>query len=148
MPSVNKVILIGHCGGDPEMRYAPSGDAIANVSIATTEKRKGGNGETLENTEWHRIVFFGRLAEVVRQYVKKGDAIYIEGKIRTRKWTDQKGIERYTTEILANQLQMLGNKNDGQPQSSPQDYAAASGRGRRNTENFSGQYRQDRDRTQ
>ena len=113
MPSVNKVILIGHCGKDPEVRHLQSGDAIANVSIATSERYKNKTtGVTEEQTEWHRIVFFGKVAGVVEQYVRKGDAIYIEGKLRTRKWADKNGIERYTTEILADTLKMLGSKQD------------------------------------
>jgi len=111
MASVNKVILIGNCGRDPEMRYAPSGDAIANVSIATSERYKDRtSGETREQTEWHRVVFFGKLAEIVGEYVRKGMPLYVEGKIRTRKWTDQSGQERYTTEIVADAMKMLGTR--------------------------------------
>ena len=126
MSSVNKVILVGHCGQDPEIRYTPSGNAVANVSLATSEKYKDrSTGENREQTEWHRLVFFGKLAEIVGQYVTKGSQLYVEGKIRTRKWTDQNtGQDRYTTEIVCDQMRMLGGKSDGQGQ---QQNAAASG---------------------
>lgn len=109
--SVNKVILVGNLGRDPEVRYSPDGRAMANVSIATTSVWNDRNtGERREDTEWHRIAFFGRQAEVVAQYLKKGSSIYVEGKLKTRKWTDKDGIERYTTEIIADQMQMLGGR--------------------------------------
>lgn len=125
MASVNKVILIGNCGRDPEIRTTTSGDSVANVSIATTEKFKDRNsGELRENTEWHRLVFYGRLAEIVGQYVKKGSPIYVEGKIRTRKWQDQNtGQERYMTEIYCDQLTMLGSRRDMQTEPFPQGEA-------------------------
>ena len=110
MASVNKVILVGNLGKDPEVRYAPSGDAIANVTLATTENGKDKNGEKQEKTEWHRVSFFGKTAEVVGQYLKKGSQVYVEGRIQTRKWTDKEGQERYTTEIVADKMQMLGGR--------------------------------------
>lgn len=109
MASVNKAIIVGHLGRDPEMRAFPSGDQVANVTIATTDKWKDKQtGEAKEATEWHRVVFNGRLAEIAGQYLRKGSQVYVEGSIRTRKWTDQSGQERYSTEIRADQLQMLG----------------------------------------
>ncbi|WP_277189468.1 single-stranded DNA-binding protein [Caballeronia sp. BR00000012568055] len=111
MASVNKVILVGNLGADPETRYLPSGDAVANIRLATTDRYKEkGSGEMKELTEWHRVAFFGRLAEIVNEYLKKGSSVYIEGRIRTRKWTDQQGQERYSTEIVADQMQMLGGR--------------------------------------
>lgn len=111
MASVNKVILIGNLGRDPEMRTFPSGDQVANVTIATTDKWRDKNtGENRESTEWHRVVFNGRLAEIVGQYLRKGSQVYVEGSIRTRKWTDQSGQERYSTEIRADNMQMLGSR--------------------------------------
>ncbi|MBI4743184.1 MAG: single-stranded DNA-binding protein [Betaproteobacteria bacterium] len=111
MASVNKVILVGNLGADPETRYLPNGDAVANIRLATTESWKDkASGEKKEITEWHRVVFFRKLAEIVGQYLKKGSAVYIEGRIRTRKWQDKEGQERYTTEIEANEMQMLGGR--------------------------------------
>jgi len=111
MASVNKVIIVGNLGKDPEMRSFPSGDQVANVTIATTDKWKDKqSGEMKEATEWHRVVFNGRLAEIVGQYLRKGSQVYIEGSLRTRKWTDQSGVEKYTTEIRADQMQMLGSR--------------------------------------
>ena len=110
---VNKVTLIGNLGNDPEVRYSGNGSAMANVSLATTMSwRDKDTGEQQERTEWHRIVFFGRLAEVVGEYLTKGRQIYIEGRLQTRKWEDKEGNDRYTTEIVANEMQMLGNRND------------------------------------
>lgn len=106
--SVNKVILLGNIGKDPEVRYMTSGDPVATVSIATTEVWKDKDGSKQERTEWHRVVFFGRLAQIVSDYVKKGMSIYVEGALRTRKWQDQSGQDRYTTEIVAGTMQMLG----------------------------------------
>ena len=124
MASVNKVILVGNVGRDPEVKYMPSGDAIANIAVATSYKKKDKNtGEQTEITEWHRVSFFGRIAEVVVQYVKKGSSIYVEGRLQTRKYTDKDGIERYATEIVAEQMQMLGGRQDGgggQQQAAPQ----------------------------
>src|ERR1700754_376792 len=109
MASVNKVILVGNLGADPEVRYLPSGDAVANIRLATTDRYKDkASGEMKEMTEWHRVSFFGRLAEIVSEYLKKGSSVYIEGRIRTRKWQAQDGTDRYSTEIVAEQMQMLG----------------------------------------
>jgi single-strand DNA-binding protein len=113
MASVNKVILVGNLGRDPEMRYLPSGDAVANLAIATTEKYKDKSGEMQEATEWHRVAFFGKIAEVCGQYLKKGSQIYVEGSLRTRKWQDKDGNDRYTTEIRGDRMQMLGGKSSG-----------------------------------
>jgi single-strand DNA-binding protein len=111
MASVNKVIIVGNLGRDPEMRTFPSGDQVANVTIATTDKWKDKqSGEMREATEWHRVVFNGRLAEIVGQYLRKGSQVYVEGSLRTRKWTDQAGVEKYSTEIRADQMQMLGSR--------------------------------------
>ncbi|WJF89934.1 single-stranded DNA-binding protein [Paraburkholderia bonniea] len=111
MASVNKVILVGNLGADPEVRYLPSGDAVANIRLATTDRYKDkASGEMKEVTEWHRVSFFGRLAEVVSEYLKKGSAVYIEGRLRTRKWQAQDGTDRYSTEIVADQMQMLGGR--------------------------------------
>lgn len=114
MASVNKVILVGNLGADPETRYLPSGDAVANIRLATTDRFKDKtSGEMKELTEWHRVSFFGRLAEIVNEYLKKGSSVYIEGRIRTRKYTDQAGVEKYATEIVADQMQMLGGRSGG-----------------------------------
>ena len=111
MASVNKVIIVGKLGRDPEMRTFPSGDQVANVTIATTDKWKDKqSGEMKEATEWHRVVFNGRLAEIAGQYLRKGSQVYVEGSLRTRKWTDQSGVEKYSTEIRADQMQMLGSR--------------------------------------
>jgi single-strand DNA-binding protein len=108
--SVNKVILVGNLGRDPEVRYMPSGDAMVNLSIATAENWKDKNGDRQEKTEWHRVVMFGRLAEIAGEYLKKGSQAYIEGRLQTRKWTDKEGQEKYTTEIVADRMQMLGGR--------------------------------------
>lgn len=114
MASVNKVILIGNLGKDPEIRYLPSGDAVANLSLATTDVSKDkATGERKEYTEWHRVAMFGKLAEIAGQYLRKGSQCYIEGRIRTRKWTDPQGQERYSTEIVADEMRMLGGRNGG-----------------------------------
>ena len=111
MASVNKVIIVGNLGKDPEMRSFPSGDQVANVTIATTDKWKDKqSGEMKEATEWHRVVFNGRLAEIAAQYLRKGSQVYVEGSLRTRKWTDQSGVEKYSTEIRADSMQMLGSR--------------------------------------
>ncbi len=111
MASVNKVIIVGNLGKDPEMRSFPNGDQIANVTIATTDRWKDKtSGEMKEATEWHRVAFNGRLAEIVGQYLRKGSQVYVEGSLRTRKWTDKEGQEKYTTEIRADQMQMLGSR--------------------------------------
>lgn len=122
MASVNKVILIGNLGVDPEIRYMPSGEAVANLRVATTDKYKDKNGEMQETTEWHRVSFFGRTAEVCGQYLKKGSAVYIEGSIRTRKWQDKEsGQDRYTTEIRGDRMQMLGGRSGGDASYAPSD---------------------------
>ena len=111
---VNKVILIGHLGADPETRAMPSGSSVANLRIATTESwRDKQSGEQQERTEWHRVALFGRLAEIASEYLKKGSQVYIEGSLRTRKWQDKQGNERYSTEIIGNELQMLGGRGGG-----------------------------------
>ena len=108
--SVNKAILVGHLGKDPEVRYMPSGEAVANVTLATSETWKDKNGEKQEKTEWHNIVFFKRLAEIAGEYLKKGSQIYVEGRITTEKWQDKEGKDRYTTKIVANEMKMLDRK--------------------------------------
>ncbi len=111
MASVNKVILVGNLGRDPETRYNPEGGAICNISVATTDTWKDkASGEKQERTEWHRVVFFNRLAEIAGEYLKKGSQVYVEGSLRTRKWQDKEGQERYTTEIVADRMQMLGSR--------------------------------------
>ena len=111
MASVNKVILIGNLGRDPEVRYAPSGSAICNATVATSRQWKDKtSGERQEETEWHRVVFYDRLAEIAGEYLKKGRPVYVEGRLKTRKWTDKEGVERYTTEIVADQMQLLGSR--------------------------------------
>lgn len=113
MASVNKVILVGNLGRDPEMRYMPSGDALASFSIATTDSWKDKNGQKQERTEWHRISMFGKQAEVAGEYLKKGSSVYIEGRLQTRKWQDKEGNERQTTEVVADRMQMLGGRSGG-----------------------------------
>lgn len=111
MASINKVILIGNLGRDPEVRYTPSGAAVCNVTIATSRKWKGKDGgEGGEETEWHRVVFYDRLAEIAGEYLKKGRSVYVEGRLKTRKWADKDGVERYTTEVIADNMQMLGSR--------------------------------------
>lgn len=109
MASVNKVIIIGNLGRDPETRYMPDGGAITNISVATTDKWKDKSGEMQEKTEWHRVAFFGKLAEIAGEYLKKGSQVYVEGRLQTREW-EKDGVKRYTTEIVANQMQMLGSR--------------------------------------
>ena len=114
MASVNKVILIGNLGKDPEVRYAPSGSAICNITLATSRNWKDKtSGERQEETEWHRVVFFDRMAEVAGEYLKKGKSVYIEGRLKTRKWTDKEGVDKYTTEIMADRMEMLGSREAG-----------------------------------
>ena len=114
MASINKVILVGNLGRDPEVRYTPDNNAITNISVATTDRYKDKHtGEQKEITEWHRVVFFNRLAEIAGEYLKKGSQVYIEGRLRPRKWTDQSGVDKYTTEIIADQMQMLGSRSGG-----------------------------------
>jgi single-strand DNA-binding protein len=121
MASVNKVILVGNLGRDPETRYLPSGEAVTNISVATTDTWKDKtSGEKKEQTEWHRVAFFGRLAEIAGEYLKKGSQVYIEGQLRTRKWQDKEGKDRYTTEIRADSMQMLGSRaGSGEPRGEP-----------------------------
>ena len=123
---VNKVILIGHLGADPETRAMPSGSSVANLRIATTESwRDKQSGEQQERTEWHRVALFGRLAEIASEYLRKGSQVYIEGSLRTRKWQDKQGNERYSTEIVGNEMQMLGGRGGGA--GAPASGGAASG---------------------
>ncbi len=111
---INKVILIGNLGADPETRYMPSGGAVTNIRLATSESWKDKNtGEQQERTEWHNVAFFGRLAEIAAEYLRKGSQVYIEGRLRTRKWQDKEGNDRWTTEIIANEMQMLGGRGGG-----------------------------------
>ncbi len=114
MASVNKVILIGNLGKDPETRYMPNGEAVTNITLATTDTWKDKNsGEKREATEWHRVVFFRKLAEIANQYLRKGSQVYVEGSLKTRKWQDQSGQDRYTTEIVADEMKMLGSRQGG-----------------------------------
>ncbi len=145
---VNKVILIGNLGNDPDIRYTASGAAVANISLATAESWKDKNtGEQQERTEWHRIVFFGRLAEIVGEYLRKGSQIYVEGRLQTRKWEDKEGKDRYTTEIVANEMQMLGSRSGGSanydsapksatPDNTPEPQAATSAPAPSSTNDF------------
>jgi single-strand DNA-binding protein len=118
---VNKVILVGHLGQNPEVRYMPNGQAVANITVATSESWKDQQGQLQEKTEWHRVVMYRRLAEIVGEYLQKGSKVYLEGRLQTRKWQDQNGQDRYTTEIVANEMQMLDGKGQG-PQGSPSGY--------------------------
>ena len=127
MASVNKVILIGNCGRDPEVRYAPSGAAICNVSIATSSRRKDkSSGETIEDTQWHRVTFYDRLAEIAGEYLKKGRPVYVEGRLKYGKYTDKDGVERNTVDIVATEMQLLGGR---EGMGGPADDAGASSRG-------------------
>jgi single-strand DNA-binding protein len=111
MASVNKVILVGNLGRDPEIRYTPNGSAVCNVTIATSRVRKNkDSGDKTEDTEWHRVVFFDKLAEIAGEYLKKGRSVYVEGRLQTRKWQDKDGVDKYTTEIVASEMQMLGSR--------------------------------------
>jgi len=126
MASVNKVIVVGNLGADPETRFLPSGEAVTNIRVATTDKWKDkASGEMKEATEWHRISFFGRLAEVAGEYLKKGSQVYVEGSLRTRKWQDKDGQDRYSTEIRADVMQMLGRREGGgEPRAEPGERSA------------------------
>lgn len=127
---VNKVILVGNLGADPETRYTASGAAITTIRVATSETwRDKQTGENQERTEWHRVKFFGRLAEIAGEYLRKGRQVYIEGSLRTDKWQDQSGQDRYTTEVIANEMQMLGGRGDDEPARSGQSGGQSSGRG-------------------
>ena len=124
---INKVILIGNLGQDPEVKFMPNGNAVTNVTIATSESWKDKNtGEQVDKTEWHRVVFFRRLAEIVGEYLKKGSKVYIEGKLQTRKWQDQSGADRYTTEIVASEMQMLDSRGGGGGDFKPSSNQASS----------------------
>jgi len=125
---INKVILVGNLGADPETRYSASGSAITNISLATTDSwRDKASGEQQERTEWHRVVFFNRLAEVAGEYLRKGRQVYVEGRLQTRKWQDKDGQDRYTTEIVANEMQMLGGREDGSGAPAPSQSSQSSG---------------------
>ena len=127
MASVNKVIIVGNLGRDPEVRYTPNGESITNVTIATTDTWKDkATGEKKEATEWHRVVFFGKLAEIAGQYLKKGRQVYVEGALRTRKWQDKEGQDRYTTEIVANEMKMLGSR-EGMSDAPPRESGGGGG---------------------
>ena len=122
---INKAIIVGNLGRDPEVRYTANGNAIANITVATTESWKDKqSGERQEKTEWHRVVFFGRLAEIAGEYLKKGAQVYIEGRLQTRKWEDKSGQERYTTEIVASEMQMLGSRGSGAGGAPDDDYSS------------------------
>ena len=153
MASVNKVILIGNLGRDPETRYTTGGDAVTNLNIATSEQWKDKSGEKQERTEWHRVVLFGRQAEIAGEYLKKGRSVYIEGRLQTRKYTDKDGVEKYSTEIVADRMQLLGGRegggagggdvefagatsNAGASRREPAAGAAKSGGAKKNTEDF------------
>lgn len=139
MASVNKVILIGNLGKDPETRYMPNGDAVTTITLATTDTWKDKNGDKQEKTEWHRVQFYRKLAEIVGEYLKKGRSIYVEGRLETKKWTDKQGVERYTTQIVAEDMKMLGNRSTGataEPESDNKSTPAAASAGARNTGGF------------
>ncbi len=122
MASVNKVILMGNLGRDPEVRYLPSGDPVANITIATSSRYKSKTGEMVEETEWHRVTFFGRLAEIASQYLKKGRPVYVEGRIKTNKYTDKNGVERFSTDVIASEMQLLGGREGmGEPSQGEDD---------------------------
>jgi single-strand DNA-binding protein len=131
MASVNKVILVGNLGADPETRYLPSGEAVTNIRVATTDRWKDkASGEMKEATEWHRVAFFGRLAEVAGEYLKKGSQVYVEGSLRTRKWQDKDGNDRYSTEIRGDVMQMLGSRaGAGEPRGEPRGAPSGGGPG-------------------
>jgi single-strand DNA-binding protein len=127
MASVNKVILIGNLGEDPEIRYMQNGDAVTSIALATTDTWKDKNGEKQEKTEWHRVTFYRKLAEIVGEYLKKGRSVYVEGRLENKKWTDKNGVERYTTEIIATDMKMLGGKPGGDAASTPDSAGAGGG---------------------
>lgn len=111
--ALNQAQIIGNLGKDPETRYMPNGDAVTNITVATTEKWKDKNGEKQEHTEWHRVVFFGKVAEIAGEYLKKGSSVFVQGKLKTKKWTDKGGVDHYTTEIIADKLEFSGSKKEG-----------------------------------
>ncbi|MDR4651143.1 MAG: single-stranded DNA-binding protein [Nitrosomonas sp.] len=138
MASVNKVILIGNLGKDPETRYMSNGEAVTNITLATTEVWKDKNGEKQEKTEWHRVTFYRKLAEIAGEYLKKGRPVYVEGRLETRKWTDKNGVDRYTTEIIATDMKMLGSRSGSDSFDTPdreghESAPAQSSSGRSNT---------------
>ena len=140
MASVNKVILIGNLGKDPELKFLPSGQPVANFSVATSEKWKDkSTGETKEQTEWHNIIMFGKLAEIAGQYLKKGSSVFIEGRLQTRKWQDKTGQDRYTTEIIANEMKMLGSRGDQSGSQPAQQPRSQSNQDARNKATFDAQ---------
>jgi single-strand DNA-binding protein len=129
MASVNKVILLGNCGRDPEVRYLPSGQAVANVSIATSTRRKDKNtGEMVEDTQWHRVTFYDRLAEIAGEFVKKGRPVYVEGRLKYGKYTDQSGVEKNTVDIIATELQLLGGRDGASSAGSNPDMSGSAGK--------------------
>ena len=135
MASVNKVILVGHLGRDPDTRYSPDGSAITNVSVATSNKWKDkSSGDMKEETEWHRVTFFGRLAEIAEEYLSKGSLCYVEGRLKTRKYKDKEGVEKYATDIIAERLQLLGGKKEGGGESGGGRSESRGGRGERTEE--------------
>jgi len=152
MASVNKVILLGNLGRDPETRYTTGGDAVTNLNIATSEQWKDKSGEKQERTEWHRVVLFGRQAEIAGEYLKKGRSVYIEGRLQTKKYTDKDGVEKYSTEIVGDRMQLIGGARDGgggggggdtdfsgggaPARRAPSSGGAPSGGGRKNTDDF------------
>lgn len=129
MASVNKVILIGNLGRDPETRYTTGGDAVTNLRIATTETWKDKSGEKQEKTEWHTVVLFGRQAEIAGEYLKKGRPVYIEGRLQTRKWTDKEGVEKYSTEVVGDRMQLLGSRDGGGGGGGDVEFAGSGGAG-------------------
>ena len=134
MASVNKAIIVGNLGRDPETRYMPNGEAVTNIAVATTESWKDKNsGDKKEITEWHRITFYRKLAEIAGQYLKKGSSVYIEGRLQTRKWTDKDGVERFTTEIIADTMQTLGGRPGGGSGTSDDDYGSSAPAPRQST---------------
>lgn len=140
MASINKVILIGNLGKDPELKFLPSGQPVANFSVATSEKWKDkSTGETKEQTEWHNIIMFGKLAEIAGQYLKKGSSVFIEGRLQTRKWQDKTGQDRYTTEIIANEMKMLGSRGDQSGSQPAQQPRSQSNQDARNKATFDAQ---------
>jgi len=139
MASVNKVILIGNLGKDPEVRYMPDGKAVANITVATSEKWKDKAGEKQERTEWHNVVFYSPLAEIVGQYLRKGSSVFVEGRLQTRKWQDKNGQDRYTTEIIANEMKMLGSRGDQSGSQPAQQPRSQSNQDARNKATFDAQ---------
>lgn len=140
---VNKTIIIGHLGNDPEVKFLPTGGAVANITVATSESwTDKQTNEKREETEWHKVVFYGRLAEIVGEYLRKGSKVYLEGKLKTRKWQDQQGIDRYTTEIIANEMQMLDGKQDGQQKTQQQGFNHPQQQFNQNQQGFSQQSQQ------